>query len=208
MERTLPSGMEMCQHWGSRHGVYNSVSHLGKLQPEKQFPFSIMLLCHLYTVLACCCVPGPELCLLNFMQIAPILRSREKVLPWATEASSQRLHGHTQSHFCMGGVTFMEPSWQEADFPKSPGLSLSPSLSVTQECPPVTIQVYTCSENKKTKSPYLELMEEVLLAHWVNFCLLPTLRNLRAVVSFPCVLKAEGSTGHSTQLAFIILFLF
>lgn len=47
----------------------------------------------------------------------------------------------------MAGVTFRKPSWQ--DFPKSPGLCLSPSLSMTRECPPVTIPVCTCSEEKK-----------------------------------------------------------
>lgn len=101
---------------------------------------------HLHTVLACCCTPGPELCLLNFVKIAPILGSR--VLPWAL---SQHLHGHTQSHL---HGTFMAWGW----FSQEPW-----ALSFHLHCPwhgsvCLSQSQFTSAVKKRKKSPYLNLM--------------------------------------------------
>lgn len=102
---------------------------------------------HLCTVLACC-APGPELCL--FVQIAAILRSRERVLPGVTRASSQQLHKVTTG---MGGITFMDPHGMRIIFPRALSSLFSPSLSLTWECLLVTIPVYICSEEKNKNLP-------------------------------------------------------
>lgn len=124
------------------------------------------LQCHVYTVLACCCAPGPELCL--FVQIAAILRSRESVLPGVTRALSQQLHGHTKS--LLAWVESWDLHSMRIISPRALSSLFSPPLSLTQECLPVTIPVYICSEEKEK----ISLVETngtvfyIYLSHWLR----------------------------------------
>lgn len=146
----------MCQHCGSRHGVYSPVSHLRKLKPEMQFPFSIMFL---WIVNLCSAISTQCLLVVLLQGLSSVKlrancsksevegegfalskRSLESAAPWT----------HTRSLLArVEEFSFGKPPWQEAGFAKSPGLSLSPSLSMTQECLPVTIPMCICSKEKK-----------------------------------------------------------